>query len=228
MSRVALRVATYNVRHGRPWRGFTSNRWLAKAVARIDADVLAVQEVERRVVRSWFADQPALLASAAGAPSRAYAPARRLALTGSDGVALLVRGEITGHDVVRFTSRKGRQDRVALVAGVEVGGRALTVAATHLQNEAGEALEQLDALLAALSSVPRPCVLLGDLNLETSDVADRCAAAGFALAGGPPSAPAMRAHQRIDHVAADGVAIGAVKVLHLPVSDHRAVVVEVA
>ena len=30
----------------------------------LDADIVAVQEVERRVIRSWFADQPALIARA--------------------------------------------------------------------------------------------------------------------------------------------------------------------
>ncbi|MEO7556426.1 MAG: endonuclease/exonuclease/phosphatase family protein [Acidimicrobiales bacterium] len=219
-------MATYNVRHGRPRRGFTSNRWLARAVARIDADVLAVQEVERRVVRSWFADQRALLAEAAGATDTAYAPARRLAVLGSDGVALLVRGRLLDHEVVRFAGRAGRQDRVAVVAGVEVGGRSLTAVATHLQDEAGEARDQLASLLGALVSRPRPCVLLGDLNLATSDVGPACAAAGFTLAGGPPSAPAERPFQRIDHIATAGIGIGTVSVLHLPVSDHRAVVAE--
>ncbi|MGI8663016.1 MAG: endonuclease/exonuclease/phosphatase family protein [Acidimicrobiales bacterium] len=222
-----MRVATYNVRHGRPWRGFTSNRWLARAVARIDADVLAVQEVERSVVRSWFADQPAIIAGAAEATAHSYAPARRLAVTGSDGVALCVRGRIRDHRIVRFASGGGRQDRVALLAAIEVAGSSLSVAVTHLQNHPDEAKEQLDELLDALAPLPRPRLLLGDLNLETSDVLGRCAAAGFTLAAGAPSAPAIRAHQRIDHIAVDGLALGAVDVLHLPVSDHRAVVAEV-
>ena len=55
-----MRVATFNAHHGRPWRGFASNRWLARAIARLDVDVLGVQELERKVVRSGFADQPAV------------------------------------------------------------------------------------------------------------------------------------------------------------------------
>jgi endonuclease/exonuclease/phosphatase family metal-dependent hydrolase len=222
-----VRVATFNVRHGRPWRGFTSNTWLARAVGRIEADVLALQEVERTVVRSWFADQPALIAGAADATAHVYAPARRLALFGTDGVAICVRGTIRDNAVIRFKGAGRRQDRVALVAEVVVRRQQMTVVATHLQNEEEEAKVQLAELLEALSDVPRPCVLLGDLNLETDVVAGPLADAGFALAGGPPSAPAMRAHQRIDHVAVSGLALGEVEVLHLPVSDHRAVVAEI-
>lgn len=222
-----MRVATYNVRHGRPWRGFTSNLWLAKAVARIDADVLAVQEVERTVVRSWFVDQPALVAKAAGATAHAYAPARRLAVTGSDGVALCVRGVIHDHEVLRFPGDGRGQDRVALVAAVRAAGRDVTVVATHLQNEAAEARAQLDDMLGAIADLPRPRVLLGDLNLETGDVVGPCNAAGFTVAGGAPSAPAMRAHQRIDHIAVDGFELAGVDVLHLPISDHRAVVADI-
>jgi len=222
-----VRVATYNVRHGRPWRGFTSNHWLARSVRRIGADVLAVQEVERTVVRSWFADQPALVADAAGATAHAYAPARRLAVTGSDGIALCVRGSIHDHHVLRFRGGGRGQDRVALVATVGVAGRDVTVVATHLQNEASTARAQLDDMLGAIADLPRPRLLLGDLNLETDDVTGPCTAAGFTVAGGAPSAPAMRAHQRIDHIAVDGLQLAHVDVLHLPVSDHRAVVAEV-
>jgi endonuclease/exonuclease/phosphatase family metal-dependent hydrolase len=221
-----VRVATYNVHHGRPWRGFTTNEWLVHSIARLDADILAVQEVERRVVRSYFADQPTLIAEAAGAQGRAYAPARRLALTGSDGVALLVRGSMLDHQVMRFKGREGRQNRVAIVARVHVADRILSVVATHLQSHADDAKDQLDQLLGAMAPLPRPRILLGDLNLEPSDVAGRCAAAGLTLAGGRWSAPAFRPTQRLDHIAVDGIALGEVEVRRLPVSDHRAVVAE--
>ena len=148
-------MATYNVRHGRPWRGFTTNEWLAHSISRLDVDILAVQEVERRVVRSYFADQPTLIAEAAGAEGRAYAPARRLTFTGSDGVALLVRGSVLHHHVIRFKGRERRQNRVAIVAGVQVGDRTLSVVATHLQSHADDAKDQLDQLLDAMAPLPR-------------------------------------------------------------------------
>ena len=210
-----MRVVTWNVRHGRPRRGFTSNRRLAATVAHLDADVFAVQEVDRRVIRSWFADQPALVASAARATTSDYAPARRLAITGDDGVALSVRGEATFRRL-RLPHRWG-QPRVALIGTTSDA----TFVTTHLQNHADEARYQLDWLLEELATLPRPCVLLGDLNLRAEDVADRLGAAGFELAGGGPTEPAWDPRQRIDHVAVAGFAIGAISIVEAPVSDHR-------
>lgn len=215
-----MRVVTWNVRHARPRRGFPSNRTLAAAVERFDADVVAVQEADRRVIRSWFADQPRLVARAAGAPWRDYAPARRLAVTGDDGVALVLRREATFRRL-RLPHRWG-QPRVAVVARAAD----VTIVTTHLQNQADEARYQLHWLLEELAALPRPCVLLGDLNLRPEDVADPLHAAGFELAGGGPTEPARAPTQRIDHVAVAGLRIDSVTIGDAPVSDHRPLIVE--
>ncbi len=210
-----MNVATWNVRHGRPRRGFTSNRRLAAAVAALDVDLLAVQEVERRVIRSWFADQPALIARAANATTADYAPARRLAITGSDGVAMCVRGEATFRSI--SLPHQWGQRRVAIIAEV----RGITVVTTHLQNEAGEARQQLAWLLEELSAVTGPRVLLGDLNLRPDDIASLLGEAGYVLAGGGPTNPADAPVQQIDHIAVAGVDVESVHVGPAPVSDHR-------
>ena len=215
-----MRLVTWNVRHGRRRRGFTSNRKVRATVARWDADVVAVQEVDRRVIRSWFVDQPALVARAAALHSEEYAPARRVALTGTDGVALCVRTTATFHRL-RLPHRWG-QPRVALVAETP----SLTIVTTHLQNHAVEARYQLDWLLEELATMPRPCVLLGDLNLRPDDVAEPLRAAGFDLAGGGPTEPAWAPAQRIDHVAVAGAAIDSIVVGDASVSDHRPLIAE--
>jgi len=215
-----VRVVTWNIRHGRPRRGFTSNRKLAATIAELDADVLAVQEVDRRVIRSWFADQPALAADATRASASDYAPARRLAITGSDGVALCIRGDATFRRL-HLPHRWG-QARVALL-GTTADATCVT---THLQNHADEARYQLDWLLEELAPLPRPCILLCDLNLRPEDVEDRLRAAGFELAGGGPTEPAWVPRQRIDHIAVDGIAIGAISTIDPPVSDHRPLVAQ--
>jgi endonuclease/exonuclease/phosphatase family metal-dependent hydrolase len=203
------------VRHGRPRRGFTSNRALSRAVAALDVDVLAVQEVERHVIRSWFADQPALIARAGGAPSSIYAPARKLPVTGSDGIALCLRGDATFRRL--SLPHEWGQRRVAIVA--EMDG--VTFVTTHLQNEANEARMQLEWLLEELASVTGPRVLLGDLNLRPEDVESPLAAAGFTLAAGGPTNPAWEPVQQIDHIAIAGLTVESVTVGQVPVSDHR-------
>ncbi len=216
-----MRVATWNVRHGRPQRSFASNSRLAAGVGALDVDVLAVQEVERRVIRSWFADQPALIARAASATDRAYAPARRLALIGSDGVALCVRGTVRRHEVLDLPHEDG-QPRVALYAELDE----LTVVTTHLQNEEHEARRQLGWLLDRLAAVPAPCILLGDLNLRPNDITAMVTAAGFTLAGGGPTEPAQAPVQQIDHIAVRGLTVTSATVGDAPVSDHRPLIAE--
>jgi len=217
-----VRVVTWNVRHGRPRRGFTSNRKLTETVARFDADIVAVQEADRRVIRSWFADQAALVARAARAEASDYAPARRLAITGDDGVALSLRVRATFR-TLHLPHRWG-QPRVALVAEATD----VTVVTTHLQNHAEEARYQLDWLLEEMAPLPRPCVLLGDLNLRPEAVEAPLQRAGFELAGGGPTEPAHDPRQRIDHIAVAGLTIGAVTIGAAPVSDHRPLIVELS
>jgi len=220
-----LRVATWNVRHGRPHRGFTSNARLQQGVAALDADVVAVQEVEQRVIRSWFADQPALIATAAGATSSYYAPARRLAITGSDGIALCVRGTAS-YRTVDLPHRWG-QRRVAIVATAVVDGTVLTIVTTHLQNQSDEARQELQWLIGEVENVDGPCVVLGDLNLRPEDVAAPLVSAGFVLAGGGFTSPADRPVQQIDHIAVRGLPIGDAVVGDAPVSDHRPLLADI-
>ena len=210
-----MRLVTWNVRHGRPHHGFTSNRRLAAAITAFDADVVAVQEIDHRVVRSWFADQPARVATAARATSWKYASARRVGITGDDGVALYVRDAAMFH-TLRLPHRWG-QPRVALVGQTDD----VTVVTTHLQNHAEEARHQLDWLLAELASYSRPCVLAGDLNLRAEDAAGPLERAGFELASGGPTEPAWAPRHRIDHVAVAGLTVESITVGEAPVSDHR-------
>jgi endonuclease/exonuclease/phosphatase (EEP) superfamily protein YafD len=123
-----------------------------------------------------------------------------------------------------------------MLATVEVGGAALSVAATHFQNRRGgaplvaddadEQLEQLAVVLEALRHRPRPRALLGDLNTAPAVVDPVLAAAGFSVADTRPTAPARAPRLRIDCIAVDGLTIVSSDVVLTAVSDHLAVVVD--
>jgi endonuclease/exonuclease/phosphatase family metal-dependent hydrolase len=222
-----VRVATWNVRHGRPRHGFATIRGLALGVAALDVDVLAVQEVDRWVVRSWFADESRLIGRAARADRVEFAPARRfLLLTGQDGIALALRGEVEHSRRLVLPRDHASQNRVAIIARAIVDDVGLTVVTTHLHNDAPVARRQLDALLENTADEPRPFVLLGDLNLRPDDIDSRLAAAGLDLIDAPDTEPAWDPVQRIDHVAVDGFVPENVSVPVVAVSDHRPVVVD--
>lgn len=75
-----MRIATFNVLHGRPLAGGspasgTPEQPLADAVAALDVDVLALQEVDRYQGRSGDVDQAEIAATAMGATDWRYASA---------------------------------------------------------------------------------------------------------------------------------------------------------
>lgn len=204
-----------------------STNALARHCAGFGADLLALQEVDVRSVRSWWADQAGAVGRRAGLV-HAFAPARSMGSYGLYGNALLARGALEDVEVLGLPRTGRSEPRVALLATAVAAGRSLSVAATHLSTARSESLEQLDAVLASLLGRPPPLVLLGDLNLEPPDVRPRVEAAGLVLAdSAAPTYPAHAPRLRIDHVALAGAAARAVEVVPAgPVSDHRAVMVD--
>jgi endonuclease/exonuclease/phosphatase family metal-dependent hydrolase len=246
-----VRIATFNILHGRtPEDDRVDVDRLATAVKTLDADVLALQEVDRDQPRSHGADQARLLGQALGMDWR-YAPAL-LGTPGSPdgwrapapgdadpggtayGIALLSRLPLEGVETV-LLPRGGRDEpRVALVAGLADGPRRLTVAGTHLSFVPGPNIAQLRALQRHLDERRGPWLLLGDLNLWWPAVrllslpGWRPLVHGGTFRNRPPGAPGRLV--QLDHVLAAGADATlrprARRIVSGPASDHRAVVVE--
>lgn len=218
-----MRLATYNIRHGAPAGRLAANRSMARSVAALGADIVALQEVDRRVVRSWFADQAALAGRSSGMVAH-FAPARPFGPGGAYGNALLVRGRTERTRVVQLPG--AGEARVALFASVVVRDVALTAVSTHLQNRragAGHhtAPGQLAALLDELSGWPEPWCVMGDLNLRADDVCPVFAAAGLTAVRPGPTFPADVPRIGIDWIATRGLGTGHAEVPDLRTSDHR-------
>lgn len=220
-----MRVATYNLRHGAPARRPAANRAMARSVASLGADVVALQEVDRRVVRSWFADQAGLAARRSGTVAH-FAAARPFGPGGRYGNALLVRGRTLRTSTLRLPG--SGEPRVALFARVVVADAELTVVSTHLQNRTGgrpsEAPAQLAALLDELTDWPRPWCVMGDLNLRADTVLPILEEAGLTAVRSGPTFPATAPRVRIDWIATQGLGDGEAVVPDLRTSDHRPVV----
>lgn len=222
-----MRIMTFNVQHGRRPDGRVDTELLAAYVADCRPDVVGLQEVDVSVARSGGADQAAAVARAGGFRV-AFGPACRQGRRGRYGNALLVRGEITDIETVPLPRRGRNERRAVLLATVLVDGHRLSVAVTHLSVDAAEIPGQLVAAVEALAARPLPRVLLGDLNLHPAAVAAGLAGRGLALADTTaPTFPAHAPTSRIDHMAVAGATIRRVDVLGAPpVSDHRAVLIE--
>lgn len=250
----SVRIASYNLLHGMHLarRGVVDLRAAAAAVAELDADVVALQEVDRGLPRSGEVDQVAELADHLGMGG-VFCPALLgdpgTAWTTVDdgdtggpayGVGVLSRVPLRTHRRVALpgggpgTRRPGatpsrpgwdHEPRAALVADLAVpGGGALSLAVTHLSYLPWRAVRQL-RVVAAQGTGPR--ALIGDLNLPAAVV--RAVLPTWRHAGGRPTYPAWRPRVQVDQALVDGgVEVRAVRTGSRTTSDHLPLVVELA
>ena len=243
-----LKVATWNIFGGRVWDGSRVDLDLTLAtLRRLDADLMAVQEVDREQGRSHRADQARLLGEALGMDWR-YAPAMlgtpgegwRAPVPGDPdpggtayGIALFSRLPLEQVETVLLPQAGRDEPRVALVATLADSGRRLTVAGTHLSFVPGPNITQLRALQGHLDELGGPRLLMGDLNLWWSAVrllsrrGWRPLVRGGTFRNRPPGSPARLI--QLDHVLAASAAALHVRrrrIVSGPASDHRAVLVE--
>jgi len=250
-----MRLATFNILHG---RSLTDNQvsveGLARAVRSLDADVLALQEVDRNQPRSHGADLTAVAAEAMGAVDHRFVAALSgspgatwVAATGAEqpdaaayGIALLSRHPVTAWEIVRLPELRAPvpmrfhgtrkptlvrdEPRVAMAAEIESPEGTITVVNTHLTFIRWWNRRQLRYLVRSLAPARRPLVLMGDLNLGPALASSLTGM--HALAAHPPF-PADEPREQLDHVLADGpVHAQASAARRLALSDHQALVVD--
>jgi endonuclease/exonuclease/phosphatase family metal-dependent hydrolase len=254
-----VRVATVNLLGGRSvTTGEIAEPDLHAAAEMVDADVVALQEVDRDQPRSHGTDQTRVVAEALGAghcrflptingtPGGAWTPASgdgsgEQAPGPAYGIGLVSRLPVTSWAVRRFKpapvglpllipgqglAHVNDEPRAALAAVLETAIGPLTVIATHLSFVPGWNVAQLRALTRWSQSLPGPRVLLGDLNLPgpVARLSSR-----WVPAGRVATYPSWRPRVQFDHVLLDGLpasTVRTVEALRLPVSDHRALVVD--
>lgn len=257
-----LRIATFNLLHGQPLAPdgaplpfppdpddpATAAAALTEAVASLDADVLALQEVDRYQPRSGLVDQAAVAAEAMGAADwrfaaalhgrpapvsgwlrdgsapgfQVYGPAAAGTATAlpAYGTALLTRLPVHHWRARRFApapfglplrvaGRRGLtrvpdEPRAALAAVLEGERGLFTAVAAHLSFVPGWNVAQLTAIRRWIADLPRPYLLLGDLNLVGA--VPRTVLGGAAVVDGV----AGGRHRRRWRVRREGVPVGAV------------------
>lgn len=227
-----MRVVSFNIHHGTVGRrGPVDPEQLGQVCASFDADVIALQEVDRDTYRTGRAD---LAAVAAGACGMAHVfGASRWYPGGRYGNAILARGTITAAGVTRLpkvpAGQFWREQRTALEASVTVGGRTVWVVCTHLSVPKEQNAVQLDWLLQHLRGRPQPQVVAGDLNRPAALVGPEAEQGGLRAAVHGPTFPVSKPRRSIDHV----LVSPELEVVHTEVrattmSDHAALVVDLA
>lgn len=254
--RSRMRVATFNILHGRsPVDDIVDTERFAKAIAELDADVLALQEVDRNQPRSMHADLTAIASDAMGAPYHHFVAAISgtpgavwSADTGDAapdaaayGVALLSRYPVVGWRTLRLPPVPVKvplrfpgqlrpewvrdEPRVAVVAEIEGPAGRIQAVGTHLSYLAWWNGFQLHRLLQGLGRMDGHWLLMGDLNMEPPR-AERLTGLTELVHG--LTFPHSHPEVQIDHIlGSDGLRAtgGAVD---LPLSDHRALLADIA
>lgn len=248
-----MRLATFNILHGRSVHdGDVQLSRLAAAVTELDADILALQEVDLDQPRSGKADLTAVAADAmnavhhrfvaaiSGTPGATWmaATGREQPGTAAYGIALLSRYPVENWQVVRLPRipvrfpmyvsgiRRFRiiheEPRAAMVARIDTPLGAVTVANTHLSFVPGWNRVQLRHLMRDINAFPGPRLLLGDLNLAEPN--------HWRALGAAPTFPAHEPTTQLDHILTDDPTFSATACAapHLPISDHRALVVDIS
>jgi len=223
-----MRLATFNILHGRsPADGEVDLDRFAAAVRRLDADVLALQEVDRDQPRSLRADLTAVAADAMGARSHRFVAALAgtpgatwMAATGDEqpgtatyGIALLSRYPVHSWQAIRLPPLRARfpmwsrgagrviivheEPRVAVAGLVATPHGDVTCACTHLSFVPGWNMLQLRRLRRELASLPGPLVLMGDLNMSGPRPARLT---GYRALASAPTFPAGAPTRQLDHI----------------------------
>jgi endonuclease/exonuclease/phosphatase family metal-dependent hydrolase len=155
-----MRVATWNVHkcRGRD-RRFDPKRTVA-VLAELGADIVALQEVDRR-----FGRRTGLIpvAALAGAGLRPLPISELHDGLGWHGNAVLVRSTVKLASPPRRLDLPGVEPRGAVQIGLEVGGVRFALVATHLGLLGGCRRRQAAAILAEIDPAV-PTLLMGDLN----------------------------------------------------------------
>jgi endonuclease/exonuclease/phosphatase family metal-dependent hydrolase len=161
VTRLALRVATYNVHGCVGLDGKLDADRVGAVIRELDADVVGLQEVDGGFRRGEV-DQLQQLAAATG--MQVVCGATRQNERGTFGNALLSRLPVLATRKADLSCR-GREERGALDAAVDCDGVAVRVVATHFGLHAWERREQVRGLLQLVQRDPGvPIVVLGDFN----------------------------------------------------------------
>lgn len=250
-----MRLATFNILHGRsPVDDQVDVDRYAKAIHELDADVLALQEVDRNQRRSEGADFTKLAAEAMGAVEHRFvaalhgSPGTWIAATGDEqpdaaayGIALLSRYPVHSWQVIQLPAApapvpmrfKGNklptmvrdEPRVAVAAEVETPHGVMTVTNTHLSFMRLWSGRQLRRVVRSLEQATRPLLLVGDLNMRPNRAAR---ITGMESLAEHLTFPFDEPREQIDHILLSGSLASPVRsdVLQLPLSDHRALVLD--
>lgn len=219
------RIATWNIRAARS----ASVDAIAAELQAMEADVIALQEVDVRTRRTGFVDEPAALAAALGFH---YVFAASIKYQEGDyGLAVLSRWPLTDVRRYRLDATEAIEARIVLEVTVCARGRPLQIFNHHADGRVASRDAGFEALRGIVrADLGRGIIVLGDFN----EHADAPGMRGLIDAGlvdlGAEGDVDTNNSGRIDYLLADGPLArlaSAARVWPTDKSDHHAVLADI-
>jgi endonuclease/exonuclease/phosphatase family metal-dependent hydrolase len=230
-----LRVMTFNMHVGVGLDKKLDLQRIADVIIHERPDLVGLQEVDRGVRRTEGIDE---IAELARITHMDYAFGHNLDYQeGQYGIAILSKFLIQKVDHQKFENRREAERRGMLRVEVDIGGRTINFATTHLdyQREDGRLFET-EQLMRFLADVKNPLIVVGDFNDEPAGGAHKLMLTKFVdswigsrAKGDGLSYPADKPAKRIDYIfyrSSDGVRAKKAWVVRTPASDHLPVMAE--
>lgn len=226
-----LRVLCYNIHHGRGMDDQVDLQRIADVIRHAQPDLVALQEVDNRTMRTGGVDQTSELARLTGLQGKFV---KQIDFEGGEyGQAILSKLPLPDVQVHWLPGMPQRERRIAGVVEVKVAGQQLSFVTTHLHhaNETFRA-QQFDELNRLFGDAKHPVVLAGDLNAEPGSQPLVKLAEKWQVAQQAPELitfPADRPTKQLDYVLfspQDAFEVVSAEVIEEPLaSDHRPLLV---
>lgn len=198
-----IRVATYNIKHGLGMDGRLDLERTATTLHALDADIIALQEVDERARRSGTIDQASWLAERLGMHA-AYGAFMDFQ-GGRYGLAILSRTPIESHESWRLPD--GNEPRVALAAHIRTdSGETITAVAVHFDwvEDDGYRFAQAGETISRLQALETPWIVFGDFNdvpgSRTMNAFERIGRNAAKLEGRAATFPSDQPEIEIDYI----------------------------
>ena len=169
-----IRVLSYNIHHGEGVDGVLDLGRIARVIQSVSPDLVALQEVDRRMERTGRVNQPKELARLTG--MEVLFGTNLTQQGGEYGNAVLSKLPIVKHRNIHLPTIGNGEQRGLLLIELAEKGTALLFLGTHLDarrddRERRASAETINAVV--LEYDPTPAILAGDLNATpTSPVLD--------------------------------------------------------
>ncbi len=201
-----FRVMTYNIHHGEGLDGKVDLERIAALIKREQADIVALQEVDRGVQRTGRRDVPSELAALTGMTCLF---SKNIAFQGGEyGNAVLTRFPVRQWTNTHLPMLQAGEQRGILQLSLQVQGRELVFLDTHLDHhsEAERLASAVEIQRLILQYGRRPMVLCGDMNTVPGTQTYQQLARNFTDAwtlsglGNGNTIPAEKPVRRIDYI----------------------------